>query len=215
MSLDQVAGVGGAQRGHEQRQRVDAVFVHVARAVEVVDRRRDVAAGGVSRRPAHRPASACTREPCPSRTRDGTENDRSRVQNMSKWPGLAVNVPAVPARLDAGRDDLGGVARVPAVAEELAAHADAGVVDVFGQDGRADPGAIAMSRPSRGLAGVGRVPRQTSLDGAIGRAMVPGYPILAAERPRSGVPDAAANGLEAVATASGAPHGLGFPPPPE
>ena len=41
--LDQVGRARRTQGGHEQRQRVDSVLEHVARPVEVVDRRRDVA----------------------------------------------------------------------------------------------------------------------------------------------------------------------------
>jgi hypothetical protein len=37
-------------------------------------------------------SDAWTRSRSPSRTSAGVEKPRSRVQNMSKWPGLAVKV---------------------------------------------------------------------------------------------------------------------------
>ena len=44
VALDKIGGIGGAQGGQEQWQRVDAVFEDITGAIEVVDRRRDVAA---------------------------------------------------------------------------------------------------------------------------------------------------------------------------
>ena len=48
--------------------------------------------------------------------------------------------PAVPAAFDAGLDDCRRVALVAGVAAELTSQPHAGVVDVFGEDGRREPG---------------------------------------------------------------------------
>ena len=59
---------------------------------------------------------------------------------MSKWPGLAVNVRPFQQRSMQASMMAGASPLVAGVAAELSSQPHAGVVDVFGEDGRREPG---------------------------------------------------------------------------
>ena len=139
MSLDEVGRADAPQRGEEERQRVDAVLVHVPGAVEVVDGRRDVRApagprvegvgqGGV------RPVAVALAHERGRRERQVARPEHVEVARARREGA------AVPAAFDARLDDRAGIAGVAGVPTELTTQADAGVVHVFGEDRRGDPG---------------------------------------------------------------------------
>ena len=139
VSLDQVGRIGSPQGGEEERQGVDAVLEDVARTIEVVDRRRDVAPSprpdveGVGQRFADAFAVAQADQ---GRRREREVPSPEHVEVA----GARGEGPAVPARLDARANDRGGVTDVAGVATELTTQADPDVVDVHGDEGRCDPG---------------------------------------------------------------------------
>ena len=145
VALDQTGRTRGAQGGEEERQRVDAVLVDIARAVEVVDGRRDVAtpAGPDVERVRQRVVDAGGVAEPDQRWRTEGQVARPEHVEVARAGGEG---PAVPARFDAGPDDRGRAAGMALVAAELAPQADPGVVDVLGKDSRCDPGGEGHAR---------------------------------------------------------------------
>ena len=148
MALDQVGRVGGTNGGQEERQRIDAVFVHIAGAREVVNGRGDVVAtpGPDVQRVRQRVEDArAMPEPDQGRDRERQVAGPEHVE----MPGAGGEGPAVPAGFDAGLNDRRRVADMAGVAAELSPNADPDVVYVLGQDGRGDPGCEGHATASR------------------------------------------------------------------
>ena len=138
VAFHEVCRVGRPQRGQEERQRVDAVLEDVARAIEVVDRRRDVAAAprpDVERVGQRSVNPLAVPEPDQRRHRERqiTRPEHVEVTRTGR------ERPTVPAGIDAGAHDRGSVTGMSRVAAELAPKTDPDVVDVGRHDSRRDP----------------------------------------------------------------------------